>query len=94
MLTKQDRQLLLKDFKTVFATKDDLKEMEGRQDKKYATKDDLINELAPIKKDLRKVAKNLKSLTNVYDLEYTKLRKRVDRIDHHLDLSPLPEASV
>ncbi len=85
MLTKQDRQLLLKDFKTVFATKDDLKS--------FATKDDLKNELAPIKKGLRVVAKNLKSLTKVYDLEYVKLRKRVDRIDHHLDLPPLPEAA-
>ena len=37
MFTKQDKQYL----KENFATKDDLKAMEDRQDKKFATKDDL-----------------------------------------------------
>lgn len=37
MFTKQDKQFL----KENFATKDDLKSMETRQDKKYSTKDDL-----------------------------------------------------
>lgn len=37
MLTKQDKKFLT----ATFASKDDLKAMEVRQDKKYATKDDL-----------------------------------------------------
>lgn len=55
MLTKKDRQQLISDFKDVFATKDDLKSMEDRQDQKYATKVDLIGFATKV--DLQDLAK-------------------------------------
>ncbi len=57
MITKKDRQYLIQDMTQVFATKDDISAMEGRQDKKFATKDDLKKALNPVNRKLNKIVK-------------------------------------
>ena len=81
-------------LKQVFATKDDLKAMEQRQDAKYATKDDLSNEFVTIKKDLKQVKKDVRYIKKTAELtlryideENKTTRKRLDKVELHLGLS-------
>jgi hypothetical protein len=51
--------------------------------------------MAPIKKDLKtiksdmtQIRSDVKTIVNFFDKEYLELRKRVERIEEHLSLSP------
>lgn len=55
------------------------------------TKDDLnqIKKIVePIKNDVAQTRKDVKVLIAYFDREYVELRKRIDRIEEHLGLSP------
>src|SRR3989344_2606007 len=78
MITKKDRQLLIQDMKEVFATKDDLVAMEKRQDKKYATKDDLKDLRGQITDDIDGKLKVQKR--EILDEMDTKLTKQKEEI--------------
>lgn len=91
MLTKSDLQSI-KEILKDFATKDDLKG--------FATKDDLKsikldlgvlkNDVKTIKTDMTKVRKEITTLFDFLDRDFLDLRQRVDRIEEHLNLPPLP----
>ena len=56
-------------------------------------RDLLINELAPVKRDIKtvkndvsKIRKDVDVMLSVFDREYLELRKRVERIEDHLNL--------
>ena len=44
-------------------------------------------ELKPIKEDIAHIRKDTKTVINYFDREYLQLRKRVERIEAHLNLS-------
>lgn len=46
--------------------------------------------LKPVNKDLRKIKKDLTTVIDYFDRGQMKLEKRVDRIEKHLDLPPIP----
>lgn len=46
-------------------------------------------ELVPIKEDITHIRKDIKTIVNYFDREYLNLRKRVERIEDHLNLSQL-----
>ncbi len=46
-------------------------------------------ELKPIKHDIAKVRKDIDGILSLFDQEYVDLRKRVERIEEHLQLSSL-----
>ena len=50
----------------------------------------LKNDVKTIKKDVTKVRKNMTTLFDFLDKDYLDLRQRVDRIEEHLGLPPLP----
>lgn len=93
MLTKSD----LKAIKTVVGEdiKRDLKENIKQQLKPI--KEDIISQLnenikqqfKPVKEDISKIRKDIKVIVDFFDQEYLNLRKRVERIEEHLNLSPL-----
>jgi len=92
MITDAD----IKKLKRVFATKVDLKAMEGRQDKKYATKDDIRK----LKTDLLiELSKNrddiIRQIGDLIDEEFMPLldhhNKRIHRIEKRLSLRPLSD---
>lgn len=43
-------------------------------------------ELKPIKADIVKIRKDMKTIVNFFDREYLDLRQRVDKIEEHLGL--------
>ena len=47
----------------------------------------LKKELRPIKEDISHIRKDMKTVINYFDREYLQLRKRVERIEAHLNLS-------
>ena len=50
----------------------------------------LQQELKPIKEDIAKIRKDISVIVSFFDREYVELRRRVERIEHHLQLSRLP----
>jgi len=81
MLTKSDLseiRIVVKNEVKRFTTKDDLKTL--------ATK----NDLKPIKSDIAKIRKDIDAMLSMLDREYVELRKRVERLEEHLNLPPLP----
>lgn len=48
-------------------------------------------ELKPIKRDLRKINGDINTVINVFDRDIITLRKRVDRVEDQMGLSPLPQ---
>ena len=46
-------------------------------------------ELEPVKKDIAQIRKDQKTIINFFDQEYLELRKRVERIEEHLNLEPI-----
>ena len=77
---KSDLKVLKKDLN---GTKDGLKS--------FTTKDDLKNELKPIKKDVKRIKKDVSVMLDVFYRKDIKLKKRVSRVEEHLDLPPIPE---
>ena len=55
----------------------------------FATKDDLKNELNPLKKDIRKIKKDINMVIDHFDHSHLELRARVDRIENYLKIPPL-----
>lgn len=53
------------------------------------TKKIVAQELKPIKEDVIHIRKDIKTIVNYFDREYLQLRKRVERLENHLHLSPL-----
>ncbi|MCL4338238.1 hypothetical protein M1271_00955 [Patescibacteria group bacterium] len=86
MLTKTDLQKIKQSIKEVALTKDDAKSFVRRDDlRSFVTKDDL----KPIKLDIAKIRKDTGTITDFFDKEYLDFRQRVERIEKHLNLSPL-----
>lgn len=46
-------------------------------------------ELAPVKKDITSIRKDIKTIVGYFDNEYLELRKRIDRLEEHLNLPPI-----
>ena len=68
-------------------TKSDLSQIQkivNTESKKVITQ-----ELKPIKEDITHIRKDTKIIVNYFDREYLQLRKRVERLENHLHLSPL-----
>ncbi|KKQ75934.1 MAG: hypothetical protein US96_C0001G0010 [Candidatus Woesebacteria bacterium GW2011_GWB1_38_5b] len=72
-------------------TPKDIKVLDTLLDKKLDQKLDekLDQKLKPIMNEQKKQGKKLDAFLRLYDGEHTHLRKRVDRIDNHLNLVPL-----
>jgi hypothetical protein len=49
----------------------------------------ITQELKSIKEDVSQTRKDTKTLVNFFDKEYLELRKRIERLEKHLQLSPL-----
>lgn len=60
-------------------TKSDLKEINTL----------LTRQLKPIKTDVSKTRKDVDVMLSMFDREYVELRRRVDRIEEHLNLEPI-----
>lgn len=71
MLTKKDVAII-----------DDL--LDRKLEQKLEQK--LDQKLKPVQEDIVKIRKDQKQIVNFFDREYLDLRKRVERIEHHLDL--------
>lgn len=90
-----------KDDLAQFATKDDVKEIVKEETKHFTTKDDLTqfatreyldktldNKLAPLKKDIKKIKHDQNTIISFFDNQTIGLKKRITRIENHLDLPP------
>lgn len=91
MLTKKDRQLLIQDFKEVFATKDDLKGLVTKENaERFTTKGDLKNELSSMKTSLKKIEKKLITTIRFFDKYILCHEKRITKMEDRFKL-PLAE---
>lgn len=63
-------------------TKGDLQEIDKVLTKRMKA------ELKPVKDDVSHMRKDIKTIVNFFDREYLDLRKRVERIEEHLHLTP------
>ena len=99
MLTKQD----LSDIQKVVQTETrkvilsetpkivrDIVQSETPKIVRYEAHTILQQELKPIKEDIAKIRKDISVIVSFFDREYVELRRRVERIEHHLQLSRLP----
>lgn len=68
-------------------TKNDLTEIDKIVTQRIKT--ELKTELKPIKSDIAKMRKDIDVIISLFDREYLDLRKRVERIEDHLNLPPL-----
>jgi predicted nucleic acid-binding Zn-ribbon protein len=75
-------------------SKDDLKEIQTIV--QTETSNAVEKAIAPLKKDIKtltsdvtQIRSDMKTLVNFFDKEYLELRKRVERIEEHLRLSPV-----
>lgn len=50
----------------------------------------LKKDISTLKKDVTKIRKDMKIVVSLFDREYLELRARVDRLEKHLSLEPLP----
>lgn len=50
----------------------------------------LKKDMRTIKKDITQIRKDVQTIISFFDRETLELRKRVDRIETHLGLGPLP----
>lgn len=84
-------------LKKAFATKEDLKAFTTKKDlEAFATKEDLDKSLAPLRKRLKSVEKDIKKIREdinmvigFFDREYLNLKARVERIENFLKIPPL-----
>ena len=82
MITDKD----IAKLKQVFSTKDDLKEMEDRQDKKYASKDDLIKFKDEILGEIVKLREDSTMDTGTRDTVEDH-ETRLEKVEKHLNLT-------
>jgi hypothetical protein len=64
-------------------SKSDLEEIDSIFSKR------IKSELKPVKEDMSQIRKDLKTVINFFDNEYLEIRKRVERLEQHLNLPPL-----
>lgn len=89
MLTKKD----LEKLKEIFATKDDLKAMEDRQDQKFATKEDIVNlkeNIISFKDAILKEIGDLRDEVTIIGGSRDMIEDhdiRIEKIEKHLKLS-------
>lgn len=89
-------QKLEKQF-DVFAEKIDnkldkrLQEYDSKMDQRFDTfeKEILINQIQPMRLDIKKIYKKLDTIIKFFDKDIVTLHKRIDRIENHLNLPPL-----
>ena len=46
-------------------------------------------EFKPVKQDIRKIKSDINLIVHTFDKDYVVLRRRVDRIEEHLQLAPM-----
>lgn len=89
MLTNTDLQEIRKIIKEEVA-EEITKALKPIQQDLIKTREQITAEIVratrPIKEDLAKIRKDLDAITLVFDSEYLNLRKRVDRLERHLQL--------
>jgi len=56
-----------------------------RQETRKIVKEELIS----VKKDIIQIRKNMNEIIGFFDTEYMDLRKRVERVEEHLNLPPI-----
>ena len=83
MLTKID----LKQIQRIIH--DETRIIVKEENKILLSKSDLKKELDPVKKDISKIRKDTNEIIGFFDTEYGELRKRVERIENHLNLPPI-----
>lgn len=49
----------------------------------------VTKKLKPMKEDVSQIRKDIKLIVSFFDREYIALRRRVERIEEHLNLAPL-----
>lgn len=75
---------------------DDLKKIKGvvhdaiHEETPGIVEEIVEKKLKPVNKDLRKIKKDITTIIDYFDRGQMKLEKRVDRIENHLSLPPLP----
>lgn len=86
MLTKTDLNQIAKIIKPLHQDISDTKKQVSnlKKDIDHATKNTVI-----IKATTQRIDENLKTTTNFFDKEYLDLKKRIRRIEDHLNLPPL-----
>lgn len=85
MLTKNDISQIKKVIESGlknYPTKQDLAD----QFKNYPTKQNLTSSLKPIKDDISQIRKDTKTIVGFFDREYLELRKRIEKIEFHLNI--------
>lgn len=74
------------------------KKLDQKIDEKFGQLDQNIDkkldqkfkkELKPIRLQLKKIQSDIRHMIVFFDRDYDNLRKRVDRVEHHLRLPPL-----
>ncbi|OGM03216.1 hypothetical protein A2115_02820 [Candidatus Woesebacteria bacterium GWA1_41_8] len=50
----------------------------------------LKQDLKPVKSDITKIRKDIDVMLSMFDREYLEIRKRIERIEEHLNLPLLP----
>lgn len=71
--------------------KQDLQEIQKivQDETKKIVRAELEKELKPIKRDISKISRDLTVVINTFDNEILNNRRRIDRIEQHLNLEPL-----
>ncbi|OGG23635.1 hypothetical protein A3A79_00300 [Candidatus Gottesmanbacteria bacterium RIFCSPLOWO2_01_FULL_43_11b] len=57
---------------------------------KKIVSNELQRELKPVKKDIKKIKSDISIIVKTYDRDFVHLRRRVNRVESHLQLPPLP----
>jgi len=72
-------------------TKNDLQQIQRivKTEAHHETQKVVKRELEAIKEDVTQIRKDVKTIVNFFDTEYLELRKRVERIEELLKLSPI-----
>lgn len=82
-----------KDYPRGMLTKDDLSQIkvivqgETRKIVQNETRRIVKEEIAPLKRDVTKIRKDVDTIVNFFDREYLELRERVENIEHHLGIT-------
>lgn len=62
---------------------------QARKEIRKETREIVKEELTPVKDDIAQIRKDIKTIVNFFDKEYLELRKRIERIEKHLNLPPV-----
>jgi tetrahydromethanopterin S-methyltransferase subunit G len=56
--------------------------------KVFATKDDLVDVIKPIKKSLKKIESKLDLTIRIFDSDFNYHHRRLDQIEKHINVAP------